>query len=186
LFDRRFLLLSSLSSLIVLIAGCQSGDSTDALKMGGNSTSSEQKVTEAELRAFCPRVTLREGTAYFNTYLKGGDGDPTKVVYQASIADVTRTCTTTDGTMTMNVAVAGKIVPGPAFSSGTITMPIRVAVAHGSEVLYSELHKYQVTISDPSAATQFVFNDPNVSFTLPADRAVQVFAGYDEGPPKGQ
>ncbi|WP_338036667.1 hypothetical protein [Arvimicrobium flavum] len=185
--DRRFLPLAALSGIILGVAGCQSGDSAGALAVGDGAKPAEQKVTEAELRAYCPRVTLRDGTAYFNNYAKGGDGDATKVVHQASIGEVTRTCTTSaDGAMTMNVAVAGRVVPGPAFSPGSINMPIRIVVTHGDDVLYSQLHRHQVSVSDGSAATQFVFNDPNVSFVLPADRRVQVFAGYDEGPPKRQ
>lgn len=169
-------------------AGCQSGDTSRTLDTAGQTQPAEQakpaepKVTEAELRGYCPRVTLRDGTAFFNTYARGGQDDPTKVIYQASISDVSRSCATSGDTMTMKVAVAGRVVPGPAFSPGTITMPIRVVVTHGDEVLYSQLHKHQVSVADPSAATQFLFNDPNVSFVLPADRRVEVFAGYDEGP----
>src|SRR5690349_10864301 len=131
LLARRVFLFSALSGFILAAAGCQSGDSANALDVASVSKPAQEKVTEAELRAFCPGVSLRDGTAYFNTYQKGGDGDATKVIYQASISDVTRTCRTTDGTMTMNVAVAGRIVPGPAFAAGTITMPIRIVATHG-------------------------------------------------------
>jgi hypothetical protein len=175
----------ALSGFILAAAGCQSGDSGSTLNTGGGqTTAADGKVLESELRAYCPPVTLREGTAYFNTYAKGGQDDPTKVLYQASITDVTRTCKSAGGTMTMNVAVAGKVVPGPAGAPGNVTMPIRVAVVRGDEVLYSQLHKYQIAVGNASTATQFVFNDQSVSFPSPTGRDVQVFAGYDEGPPK--
>ena len=184
MFDRRLVQYPALSIFIAVAAGCQSGDTAKVLDTGDQPKPAQQKVTEAELRGFCPRVTLRDGTAYFNTYARGGQDDPTKVVYQASISDVSRACTTTDGLLTMKVAVAGRVVPGPAFAAGTIDMPIRIVAVHGSEVLYSQIHHYKVNISDPTAATQFIFSDPDVSFALPADRAVQVYAGYDEGPKK--
>jgi hypothetical protein len=177
----------ALSGFILAVAGCQSGDSGNVLNAGGGDKAAEEpKVLESELRAYCPPVTLREGTAYFNTYAKGGQDDPAKVLYQASIMDVTRTCSRSGDTMTMNVAVAGKVVPGPAGAPGSVTMPIRVAVVRGDEVLYSQLHKYQVAVGNAASATQFVFNDQNVSFPTPSGRDVQVFAGYDEGPPKKQ
>jgi hypothetical protein len=182
----RFIKGFALTGFILAAAGCQSGGSGNLNVGGGNKAAGETKVLESELRAYCPRVTLREGTAYFNTYAKGGQDDPTKVLYQASITDVTRTCSNAGGTMTMNVAVAGKVVPGPAGAPGNVTMPIRVAVVRGDEVLYSQLHKYQVAVGDASAATQFVFNDTSVSFPTPQQADVQVFAGYDEGPPKSQ
>jgi hypothetical protein len=186
LTNSRFIKGFALSGFILAVAGCQSGDSGNVLNAGGDKAAEEPKVLESELRAFCPPVKLREGTAYFNTYAKGGQDDPAKVLYQASITDVTRTCSNAGGTMTMNVAVAGKVVPGPAGAPGNVTMPIRVAVVRGDEVLYSQLHKHQVAVGDASAATQFLFNDTSVSFPTPQGQDVQVFAGYDEGPPKKQ
>jgi hypothetical protein len=185
--NSRFIKGFAVFGFILAAAGCQSGDSGNVLNAGGdNAAAAEPKVLESELRAYCPPVKLREGTAYFNTYAKGGQDDPTKVLYQASLTDVTRTCSSSGGTMTMNVAVAGKVVPGPAGAPGNVTMPIRVAVVRGDEVLYSQLHKHQVAVGDASAATQFVFNDQSVSFPAPQGTDVQVFAGYDEGPPKKQ
>ena len=69
----------------------------------------------------------------------------------------------------------------PKFSPGTITVPIRVAVIQGTDVLYSKLHKQAVSATDGSAATQFVFNDPNVTFPKPTAQNIQVFIGFDEG-----
>jgi hypothetical protein len=135
-------------------------------------------------------VTLREGTAFFNTYeakkkKDDEEQDPAKLVYQSSITAVTRQCSYAPGTITMNVAVAGRVVPGPAAKDGTVTMPIRVVVMRPSgDVVYSNLAKYQVTVNKTAGATQFVYNDPNVTFPTPEPGTVQVFAGYDEGPSK--
>ncbi|RUV97701.1 hypothetical protein EOA75_02695, partial [Mesorhizobium sp. M1A.F.Ca.IN.022.07.1.1] len=109
--------------------------------------------------------------------------DPAKIIYQASITDVTRDCTHENGQLTMKIAVAGKVVPGPLFTPGTVTMPIRIAVQHGPDVLYSQLHQYQVQVTDPSAATQFVFTDTNVVVPEPTARDYQAYAGYDENAP---
>ena len=169
-------------------AGCQSGDSTSVLGSSGEDSAPkvapEGKVLQSELRAYCPPVTLREGTAFFNTYEKKADNDPTKLVYQSSISAVTRTCTYSGGMITMNIAVAGKVVPGPVATDGSVTMPIRIVVSGANEVLYSQIHKYEVAVNKQTGAAQFVFNDPNVTFAQPAPGTVQVFAGYDEGPPK--
>jgi hypothetical protein len=169
---------------LAFAAGCQSNDTAGALEPKGGGTAAPQ-VKESELRAFCPPVMLREGTAYFNTYERGAkDKDPAKLEYQASIGDVTRSCTYPDGLITMDVAVAGRIVPGPKGKAGTITMPIRVVVVQDGQVVYSQLHKYPVAVTDTVGATQFVFSDPAVSIPRPSTRSVVVYAGYDEGPPK--
>ena len=186
LVNGRLLASVSFACFIACVAGCQSGDSGDVLDpgTGDGTTAPEGKILQSELRAYCPAVTLREGTAFYNTYEKKAEEDPTKLVYQSSISAVTRKCAYGGGMITMDIAVAGKVVPGPLASDGTVTMPIRIAVMSGEEVLYSNLAKYDVTVAKASGATQFIFHDPNVTFPTPEPGTVQVFAGYDEGPPK--
>ena len=181
----------ALLGLILAVAGCQSGDVGTALGIGSKSEEQQQeqekqKVLASDLLAFCPKVTLREGTAYYTTYAKGGDGDKKQVIYQASITDVTRSCARGNGMLTITVAVAGRVIMGPKGTAGTITMPIRVAAIQGADVLYSQIHQFQVAIPDTSAATQFVFSDPAVTMPIPQGTNIQVFAGYDEGPPKSE
>ncbi|WP_036581244.1 hypothetical protein, partial [Brucella anthropi] len=142
----------------------------------------DQRIKESELRAFCPSVSLRDGTAFFNTYEKGGDKDPARVIYQAALTDTTRACQHGAGTMTIDVAAAGKVVPGPKYKSGTITMPIRVAVRQGDQVIYSKLHKQAVTIANGDTATQFVFNDKAITVPTADKNNIQIFVGFDEGP----
>ena len=219
-FNRRFVAGLALAGFMLAAAGCQSSDNGIlSFGLGKKDTQAppppqDPKVLASQLQAYCPKVSLRDGTAYFNTYAKGGakpkkkadpaqdaeaaanaqpapdgtivdpDRDPTKIIYQASITDVTRDCNRANGQLSMKIAVAGKVVPGPMFAPGTITMPIRVAVMHGTDVLYSQIHQYQVQVSDPSAATQFVFTDQNVVVPEPAAKDYQAFAGYDENTPK--
>ncbi|TIW19895.1 MAG: hypothetical protein E5V65_09515 [Mesorhizobium sp.] len=222
--NRRVVTGLALAGFMLAAAGCQSSDN-GILDFGFGKKDptappppQDPKVLASQLRAYCPKVTLRDGTAYFNTYAKGTaakpkkkkadaaadaeaaaaaavaqtgpDGqpvdpnrDPAKIVYQASITDVTRDCTHENGQLTMKIAVAGKVVPGPLFAPGTVTMPIRVAVQHGPDVLYSQLHQYQVQVTDPSAATQFVFTDTSVMVPEPTARDYQAYAGYDENTP---
>ncbi len=183
----RFLAAVTVACLTLGVAGCQSGGTGSFLNLGGKDNKQAQepdkgKVLASDLLGYCPKVTLKEETGYFNKYAKGGDGDSAKLLYQASIGDVTRSCSRAGGMLTMNIAVAGRVVPGPAASAGPINMPIRIAVSRGDEVLYSQLHDYQVSLG--SEVAQFVFNDPNVVVPIPAERSLRVFAGFDAGPPK--
>jgi len=174
--------------LLLATAGCQSGAQSGDNAIAGVDTTAppppEGKVLQSELRAFCPSITVRQGTAFYNTYAKGGDGDASKVIYQASITDSSRSCTRADGNMTIKVAAAGRVVPGPLVQPGTITMPIRVVVTQGGQPIYSQLHQHKVQVSDTSTATQFVFTDPNVVIPIPPDGQARIFVGYDEGPKK--
>lgn len=182
---RRFLAGAVLGGLMLAVAGCQAGDTLGALKLGGGGGDPQPQpgqVTLSELRAFCPKVALRQDTAFYRTYEGNAQGDPSKVIYQAAITDVTRSCSYGPGTIQMNVALAGRIVPGPSGSTGTIRMPIHIMVVEGSEVVYEQLHNYQVQIADTAGATQFVFNDPNVVLPQPSSNNVMVFVGYEEQP----
>ena len=111
--NSRFFTGSALVGLMLAVAGCQSSDGV--LGLGDNkavkpATSTDTgKVTASSLRAYCPKVTLRDGTAYYNTYGRGGrkaasddSGDPltqddqnnsSNIIYQAAITNVTRDCT---------------------------------------------------------------------------------------------
>lgn len=182
--NMRFYAVLAVIGIGIATSGCQSSDPAGVLNIGKKKEQApDERITQEEVRAYCPDVTLREGTAYFSDYGKKAEKAPENLIYQASIEDVTRSCSYSDTAITMNVAVAGKVVPGPKGKAGDITMPIRIAVTQGGELVYSQLHQYTVAVS-PSGATQFIFNDPSVVINGPIKRNIVVFAGYDEGPYK--
>ena len=186
----RFVPGLALASLLLAVAGCQSGDSGGGggssgggfLGFGGDKPAPQAqdgKVLASELRAFCPRVTVREPEGAINRYVKGGEGDSAKLSYQASITESTRSCNRSTGMLAMQVAVAGRIVPGPAGAPTTITLPIKVSVVRSDgEVLYSKVQNHQVAFAG-NQVQQFLYNDSNVVIPIPADGTVAVFAGFD-------
>lgn len=190
----RFLTGLALGSFLLAVAGCQSGDSA-----GGGSSSGgglfgfgaqaqpaqpkEGQVLASELRAYCPRVMVKEDMSFINRYAKGGEEDPTKLSFQAAIAESTRSCDRTSGQLRMNVAVAGRVVPGPAGAPGQITLPVKIQVIRGDgEVQYSQVHNIQVAMA--GGVQQFMYNDTNVVVPIPADNSLQVIAGFDVPPKK--
>lgn len=173
------------SLLLLAVAGCTTTPKTDGGASAGASATMPDgtpRIKESELRAYCPNVVLREGTAFFGSYEKGGDKDASRLIFQATLADTTRACQYGAGTTTLDVAAAGRVVPGPKFKAGTYTLPIRVAVVQGGSVIYSKLHKQAVTLTANNTATQFVFNDKGISIPNPEKRNVEIFVGFDEGP----
>lgn len=186
--------------LAAFAAGCQNGGGGAAPESAA--APAEPKVSQSELLAFCPPIGLRQGTSFFTSYEKpaspkrGAAADPDvpaaaapdapvqRVIYQTAITDVTRSCSRAGGTLTMKVGVAGKVVPGPAGKAGSVALPIRIAVLNGSDVVFSQLFRYEVAVADTSTATQFLFTAAEVSFPDPNVRSVRAYAGFDEGPPK--
>lgn len=163
------------------LAACQSGGSAGEAATAEEAASPQRpQITQNELEAFCPPVNIRQGTASYNAYARGGQGDPAKITYQASISNATRACTRADGMITITVAIAGRIVPGPAGAPASVTMPIRIAVTRGDEVLYSQMIKDAVTLGSSNAATQFLVKDPNAVIPIPERRNVRVQVGFDD------
>lgn len=161
---------------LLVLAACQSAGTGDVLNVSNN----DEAFTEADLRAYCPRVTLLEGTAYLRTYTAGNQGNPEEVIHQAVISDVTRTCRYRDGQLYMTVAAAGRVVNGPKGSPGSIDLPVRVAVRSGENLPYSQLGRLDITVG--GGATQFIYRDDQIVLPEPQVRNLQVLVGFDEGP----
>lgn len=160
----------------LILAGC----STSGSQPPAGGAPADARVTQAELQAYCPRISLREGTSYFSSYEKGGNEDSTRLIYQASIADVTRDCRRDGGNLTVTLAAAGRVVPGPKFRNGAVTLPIRVAVMQGDKVISSTLHKQAVSMAGDQSAVQFLFSGASVSVPEASARQVEIFIGFDE------
>ncbi|WP_193176166.1 hypothetical protein [Oricola nitratireducens] len=164
---------------LVALASCQTAKVSDTL---GGTKPGDENLTIDDLRAYCPRVTLLEGTAILRTYTKGKKDDPDEIIYQATITDVTRTCKYEAGNLYMQVAAAGRVVFGPKGAAGNLELPVRVAVKQGENVPYSQLGKIQVAVPADGEATQFIYKDEQVVVPAPKTPSLQVLVGFDEGP----
>ncbi|MDK1384629.1 hypothetical protein ILFOPFJJ_02228 [Ensifer psoraleae] len=169
-------------SLLAVLAGCNQTQTGGAIESGGSAAA----ATPAVIQAACPQVTLRDGTSSYRTYAKGAKDDPTKIVYQASLADTTRQCVQSADALKVTVVVQGRVAAGPAGGPGKLTMPIRVAATDGEKTLYSELTQHPVEIPQGSASTQFVFTKADVTLPAGAGAEAKIFVGFDEGPIRTQ
>lgn len=165
-------------SLLAIVAGCNKTDSGGAIDAGGSAAA----PTPAVVQGSCPQVFLLDGTAVYRTYAKGAKDDPTKLAYQASLADTTRQCVQSNNALTMTVVVQGRVIAGPAGGPGTVNLPIRVASSDGNTTLYSELTQFPVQVTNDGAA-QFIFTKANVTIPGGAGNFAKVYVGFDEGPP---
>lgn len=178
-------------SLVAVLAGCNTDNPNTALSPGATPAPADPASVDpaqpspAVVQANCPGIVLRDGTASYRTYAKGGKDKPDQVVYQASLADTTRACVlSADNNLTIKVVVQGRLIAGPAGKAGTVSLPIRVAVTDGDKVLYSELTKFDATLADVSQPTQFIFTKDNVTVPSALGSLAKVYVGFDEGPAK--
>ncbi len=160
--------------LLAALAGCSTTG-------GDKPAAAPERIKESELRAYCPAVALRDNSAYYNSYERGGDKDPNRLIYQASLTDATRACQYGEGTITMEIAAAGRVVPGPKYQGGAVSVPVRVTVLQGDQTLYSKVEQQTVSMSG-DVAGQFVVNQKGVTFPTPSTHDIQIFVGLDEHP----
>lgn len=133
----------------------------------------------------CPQVVIRTEGAVFRTYAKGAKDDPEKLVYQASLAQATRQCTSDGANLGITVAVQGRLVAGPMGGAGKVTLPIRVAVMDGEKTLYSDVTNFTAEIPPGESTAQFVFTDTKISSPGGSGGFTNVYVGFDQGPVKG-
>lgn len=169
--------------LLLAASGCQSGDgASNVLNLGGGQTresTEDERVTVQELTAFCPAITVPESLAVHSSYQRNAQDDPSRLIYRAAITDATRSCTYRDGIMGMTIALAGRIIPGPAGTTGSVRVPIRITIYRDAETLHSQTVNHEVAVADTAGATQFVFTDSSFSMPNPTSRNVRIVAGMD-------
>jgi hypothetical protein len=180
------------ASLVGMLAACSSTGSKGGLDLG--SLTKSPAAPPPVVQGDCPRIVLRDGTAYHDVYLPGakalpdGSKDQAKLMYQASIANTTRQCRVTDQGMVITVQVAGRIVIGQAGAKGNVKLPIRVAVSDGATALYSELTSFETPLPVNEPSNQFLFTKDDVR--IPAGAGIStIYVGFDDGPvakPKGK
>lgn len=176
------------ASLLMVLSGCNAGNPGGVLGSAADKPTAAPAASPAAdaaaaVQGFCPPITLRDGTAYHRVYAKGAKDDATKIVYQASLADTTRSCTRSETGMTITAMVQGRLVAGPEGKAGQVMLPIRVAVTDGETVVYSELTQFPVTLADVAQASQFVFTK-DVPVPGNVSGLTKVHVGFDEGPVK--
>ena len=177
LLDR--LALAAAGAALLAVAGCQSGGPLGALNVGGEAAE-QDRITVQELTAYCPPVSIRAANAIHRSYQRGGQDDPTKLVFQATMAESTRSCTYNGGVLGMTIAAAGRVVPGASATGGSVTLPIQVRIVQGAEVVQERTINKEVALNDTIGATQWVFTDSSFSMPQPQQANVQVFIGFAE------
>ncbi|MCR6499118.1 hypothetical protein MUO32_08760 [Shinella sp. CPCC 101442] len=180
---RRFLGIS----LLAIVAGCNQTDKPADLGVSSDTSGTGtqpavQQTQGAVVQGACPQVYLRDGTAVLRRFAKGAKDDPSKLLYQVTLAETTRRCVINESQLVMTVMVQGRIVVGPAGTAGgTVNVPIRVAAADGNNTLFSDLVQFPVNIPAEGTA-QFVFTKDNVAIPGGSGGFVRAFVGFDEGP----
>lgn len=166
-------------SFLAVLAGCNSSSPTSGLTEAA--PAAEAQVAAAPVvQAFCPPVVMREEGAVHRAYARGGQDNPEKLMYQASLAEATRQCTANETTMTINVVAQGRVVAGPVATPGQVSLPVLVEVVDGEDVIYSQKVSFPVEVT--TGGNQFIFSKADVQIPNAqggASRFTRVRLGFE-------
>ena len=128
----------------------------------------------------CPEALVRDGTEFMPIFETGKQGNFDNVRFQASVQRVARDCEDAiGGGIKIRVGVAGRVLSGKSAATGTVTVPVRVAVTAGDKVLYSKLTTTQVTVQAPDYSGLFSVVDDGITLSIPESQAATIYVGLD-------
>ncbi|MEP0323558.1 hypothetical protein [Bauldia litoralis] len=173
---------------VVALGACSATDGpslvSGAAPATPDATTTAAVPTQFLKSSYCPPIQIRAGTEAMTIYERGHDNESAFVRQQASITKTARECRVAGNELAIKIGVSGRVVAGPKGGAGSVTLPVRVAVAKqigGAGPLYTNLFKVPVTLSAPTFGKTYqeVFN---VSVPVgPQDRDLIIFVGFDEG-----
>jgi hypothetical protein len=131
----------------------------------------------------CPRVNVLGGAETMLVYETGKQGDPAALRFQGSLTQTARECSLVGENTLIKVGVAGRVLSGPKGATGTVTLPVRVAVRRGTDVLYSQLHQVAVNVAPPDFGAAWSKVDEMVSIPAAAADDAQILVGFDTQAP---
>ena len=181
--------LSALAGLAVLLAGCSMG----SMFGGGtttnadlqNATATPQAVAQAQTSALpviateCPPIKVRLGGEAMYYYGNGRVGDPKALQYQGVIDETSRNCVVSNGQITVNMGVTGRVLLGPAGTQTTVNAPIRFAVERDGQAIFSEKYTLAVAVTPPAQTTEFVKVVENVTIPYLGGETITIWVGFD-------
>jgi hypothetical protein len=112
-------------------------------------------------------------------YGNGRVGDPKALQYQGVIDETSRNCVVSNGQITVNMGVTGRVLLGPAGSQTSINAPIRFAVERDGQAIFSEKYTLAVAVTPPAQTTEFVKVVENVTIPYLGGESITIWVGFD-------
>jgi hypothetical protein len=182
--------LSAAGAAATLLAACSMG----GLFGGGNAAQNQQlqnatatpaAVAQAQTSALpaiateCPPIRIRPGSEAMFYYGNGRTGDAKALQYQGVIDETSRNCVVSNGLITVNMGVVGRVLLGPAGSQTSVNAPIRFAVERDGQAVFSEKYTMPVAIAAPARSAEFVKVIENVAIPYLGGEEITIWVGFD-------
>ena len=174
-----------------LLAGCSMG----GMFGGGNTAAQNQTlqnatatpaaVAQAQTNALpaiatqCPPIRVRPGSEAMFYYGGGKVGDAKALQYQGVIDESSRNCVVSNGLITVNMGVVGRVLLGPQGNQASVNAPLRFAVERDGQAVFSEKYTIPVAITAPARSAEFVKVIENVAIPYLGGETITIWVGFD-------
>jgi hypothetical protein len=173
------------------IAAAVAGCSGDSLKNLGETAPVTGTTTVAGVGATqnsdveCPTVLIRSGAS---TWQEPPGAGTTDLRYQASLGQMARECAIIGDTMTVKVGVEGRLLTGPKGTTGTVEVPLRLALVEEGpkpRSIWTRFYAVPVAVQPGQGGTPFTHVEDNLSFPMPANKNIDAYVIYVGFDPQG-
>ncbi|WP_108462019.1 hypothetical protein [Devosia naphthalenivorans] len=189
-FVSSALRLSAAAIGAAVLAGCSMG----GLMGGGdaaqtqslqNATASPAALAQAQTSALpaiatqCPPIKVRPGSEAMFYYGGGRTGDASALQYQGVIDETSRNCVVSNGLITVNMGIVGRVLLGPKGNQSSVNAPIRFAVERDGQAIFSEKYTIPVALAAPARSAEFVKVIENVQVPYLGGEDITIWVGFD-------
>ena len=122
---------------------------------------------------------MRLGGEAMFYYGGGRTGDAKSLQYQGVIDETSRNCVVSNGQITVNMGVTGRVLLGPAGKQTSVNAPIRFAVERDGQAIFSEKYTIPVAITPPAQSAEFVKVVNSVNIPYLGGENITIWVGFD-------
>ncbi len=127
----------------------------------------------------CPPIKVRNGGETIYSYLNNKIGDARALRFEAVIDKQSRACIASDGLITVDMGVVGRVLLGPAGEAGDYTIPVRFAVERDDLAVFSQKYDIPVTLANGEQSKDFVKVVDNVAIPFIGGENIVIWVGFD-------
>lgn len=167
------------------MGGLMGGGGSSPAQTLQNATPNPASVAQAQTSALpviateCPPIKVRPGSEAMFYYGGGQVGSAKSLQYQGVIDETSRNCVVSNGLITVNMGVVGRVLLGPAGSQSSVNAPLRFAVERDGQAVFSEKYTIPVAIIPPAQSAEFVKVVENVAIPYLGGEEITIWVGFD-------
>lgn len=196
----RAVAIAGMGAMAFAVVGCSSGGTTGASGTSGPSLAERFSASSSTVAqagdtsgsggnsfdpANCPPIDIRTGTSTLTINAASREPEGGGLRYQGTIGQTARECSSASGNLTIKVGVQGRLILGPAGTSGNVDIPLRFALVQEGiqpKTIWTKLYQVPVIVGDGQASVTFTHVEEDMTVPRPSAAMLDsyvIYVGFD-------